>query len=673
MATSSEPSAGEPHSGKSGPSEPKIRIETREELIYLLAEAASVEHSLMCSYLFAAWSLKRGEGDGLTAEQAAAVKRWKRIITSVAIEEMTHLTLANNLLVSIGAGPHLSRPNFPIPPTQYPSGIVVELARFSPAVLDHFIYLERPEGKELSDAAEFVHPLDYHRTLPKGRLMPSSQDYTTQGHLYRGVRHGLVVLDHHIGEKALFCGDVASQIGPGDAALPGLTLITDLASAEEAIQTIIEQGEGAPAHSENSHYNRFLTVRHEYDAFVAADPTFDPAFPVGHNPVMRKPLDAKTRVHIDAPEAARVLDFANSLYGHMLRCLVQAYGRGEDHEGKRLFVNSAIDIMEVLPPVAEHLASLPAGSAHPGVNAGITFTMLRDIAKVPSGPGERRMMAERLVELARHARRIFPAGHALAGVAPTLDGIATGFGIADLRTVSADRPPPVPPPPAPDDLPSGAAAPVGPVEHAEGHDITIHFEGRRCIHARHCVLGAPTVFRANTPGAWIYPDAMASDPLIRVAERCPSGAITYSRKDGGAEEAPPPVNVLSLREDGPYAVRAPMTLDGVSIGFRATLCRCGASKRKPFCDGSHRTIGFKVTGEPETRPSEPLKVRDGPLAIDPQKNGPLRVSGNLEIVSGTGRTVMRLAQARLCRCGGSRTKPFCDGTHARIGFEADGN
>src|SRR4029079_10706254 len=283
-------------------SEPKIRIETREELIYLLAEAAAVEHCLMCSYLFAAWSLKRGESDGLTAEQTVSVERWKKVITSVAIEEMAHLTMANNLLVSIGAGPHLSRPNFPVPPTYFPTGIVVELARFSPSVLDHFIFLERPEGKELHVAAEFVHKLDYHRTLPKGRLMPSSQDYTTQGHLYRGIRHGLEVLTHHIGEKELFCGDVGAQIGPADASLPGLSLITDLKSAEAALQTIIEQGEGAPEHSENSHYARFMTVRHEYDAFVAADPAFDPAFPVAHNPVMRRPLDPHNRVFIDMPE-----------------------------------------------------------------------------------------------------------------------------------------------------------------------------------------------------------------------------------------------------------------------------------------------------------------------------------------------------------------------------------
>src|SRR5665213_3892936 len=132
--------------------EPKIRIETREELIYLLAEAASIEHNLMCCYLYAAWSLKRGERDGLTAAQAVAVQRWKRAIDSVAVEEMVHLALASNLASAIGGAPHFSRPNFPIPPGYHPSGVVVELAGFSPTVLDHFIFLERPEGKQLSDS-----------------------------------------------------------------------------------------------------------------------------------------------------------------------------------------------------------------------------------------------------------------------------------------------------------------------------------------------------------------------------------------------------------------------------------------------------------------------------------------------------------------------------------------
>jgi CDGSH-type Zn-finger protein len=65
-----------------------------------------------------------------------------------------------------------------------------------------------------------------------------------------------------------------------------------------------------------------------------------------------------------------------------------------------------------------------------------------------------------------------------------------------------------------------------------------------------------------------------------------------------------------------------------------------------------------------------LPARAGTLAIDPQVDGPLRVRGNLEIISGTGRVVARLGNATLCRCGGSANKPFCDGTHARIGFKS---
>ena len=65
-----------------------------------------------------------------------------------------------------------------------------------------------------------------------------------------------------------------------------------------------------------------------------------------------------------------------------------------------------------------------------------------------------------------------------------------------------------------------------------------------------------------------------------------------------------------------------------------------------------------------------LPVRDGPLEIEPLTDGPLQVRGNMEIMSGTGRVVARTVQAKLCRCGGSGNKPYCDGTHSRIGFRS---
>lgn len=210
------------------------------------------------------------------------------------------------------------------------------------------------------------------------------------------------------------------------------------------------------------------------------------------------------------------------------------------------------------------------------------------------------------------------------------------------------------------------------VEEVESEQLTLLYEGKRCIHARHCVTWGPKVFLANVEGPWIHPEAMDCERVAEIAHLCPSGAIRYRRKDGRPDELAPPVNLVAVREAGPYAFRADLRLRGESAGYRATLCRCGASKHKPFCDGSHHDVPFDATGEPKTgAQTEMLARRDGPLAIEPQVNGPLEITGNLEITSGTGRMVARVTQVRLCRCGASGNKPYCDGSHARIGFEAD--
>ncbi|MFC4292577.1 CDGSH iron-sulfur domain-containing protein [Sphingorhabdus arenilitoris] len=152
---------------------------------------------------------------------------------------------------------------------------------------------------------------------------------------------------------------------------------------------------------------------------------------------------------------------------------------------------------------------------------------------------------------------------------------------------------------------------------------------------------------------------------------CPSGAIQIDRKDGNPAEQPPEVNTCHIRESGPLAIRATLIIDSKLDGYRATLCRCGQSKNKPYCDGSHHDAGFAATGEPETGKTDALQTRGGALDIRPQRNGPLAVTGPLEICSGTGRVVARTQATRLCRCGHSENKPFCDGSHARAGFVSE--
>jgi len=208
------------------------------------------------------------------------------------------------------------------------------------------------------------------------------------------------------------------------------------------------------------------------------------------------------------------------------------------------------------------------------------------------------------------------------------------------------------------------------MEEIKGKLVTLRFDGAKCIHSRQCVLGRPDVFVPNVSGEWIHPDNATPEEIEALAVNCPSGAIMYERHDGERAEAPPKVNVARVRENGPNAIHAEMEIAGVGRVLRATLCRCGASKNKPFCDGSHTAAGFQATGEPATAESQPLAARNGALKVTPLPNGPLLVEGSLELCSGTGRTINRVGKAALCRCGQSANKPYCDGTHGRVGFQA---
>jgi CDGSH-type Zn-finger protein/uncharacterized Fe-S cluster protein YjdI len=220
-----------------------------------------------------------------------------------------------------------------------------------------------------------------------------------------------------------------------------------------------------------------------------------------------------------------------------------------------------------------------------------------------------------------------------------------------------------------------AAQPAKPApepEIVDGKALTLVVDMHRCIHSRYCVTGAPRTFIANVEGPWLHPDESDPELLVGIAHDCPSGAIRYRGKGEIPDETAPQVNMMRVRENGPNAIHAPLIVAGKPDGFRATFCRCGQSRNKPYCDGSHHEAGFMAIGEPETLSLDPLAVRDGPLRVDPQRNGPLKITGHLEICAGTGRVVKRVEAAMLCRCGHSKSKPFCDGSHRAAGFEADG-
>lgn len=653
---------------------------SREQLWGILFEAAEIEHNLMCCYLYAMFSLKSDVSEGVSAAELDAIRRWRGEILDVAIEEMAHLAIVSNILSALGAPAHYGRQNFPVAPGYHPAGVVVRLAPFNVQTLDHFIYLERPETIDIADGEGFAPDRHYVRAMAPDRLMQATMDYTTVGQLYASIEDGIRALAEKMGEDALFVGDPCHQLSPDVVRLPNLTIVRCVKSACEAIEAIVRQGEGSAAGEERSHYQRFLGIRSEYQALLAARPDFAPGRPAANNPVMRRPPTPEGRLWVNQEPAASLVDLGNAVYAHAVRCLALSYA-GVDAGAQRALVDAAIELMRIMTPIAEELTRLPANADAPGCNAGLSFATLRSMAALPPEQGAIAVLAERLTDMATRGRVIADVHDAAAptasAAADALDRLAGRLGQVQLASrAKTEAAPAAPSQPEPAMATPPASTPPTPQPGEDGKEIIpgvaidLVFDGERCIHARHCVLSQPAVFKANVEGPWIDPNAATTEELVTVAHMCPSGAIGYRRHDGGREEAAPPINLVQLRENGPIGFRAELLLDGQPIGYRATLCRCGASKNKPFCDGSHNAIHFQATGEPATKDSQPLAERGGVLHVDPQTDGPLEVTGNLELCAGTGRTFDRVTKTWLCRCGGSANKPYCDGTHRRIGFKS---
>jgi ferritin-like protein len=246
--------------------ESAIVVGDRKELTYLLSQAAELEHGVMCEYLYAAFSLKSTAGPGLRADQLEAVERWRRVIFAIAAEEMLHWAMVQNLLTAVGSAPYVSRPHMPHQARGYPPGVQVRLLPFGEAALQHFVYLERPEGTEDADAEGFLPAGAPPSPMSPEEIIPRGQDFATVGHLYRSIERGLGHLADKLGADRLFIGPAFQQADETTFGWPDLLPITDLAGASRAIERIVEQGEGARGDWATAHYGRFLAVLEDYRA-----------------------------------------------------------------------------------------------------------------------------------------------------------------------------------------------------------------------------------------------------------------------------------------------------------------------------------------------------------------------------------------------------------------------
>jgi uncharacterized Fe-S cluster protein YjdI len=133
------------------------------------------------------------------------------------------------------------------------------------------------------------------------------------------------------------------------------------------------------------------------------------------------------------------------------------------------------------------------------------------------------------------------------------------------------------------------------VRRYETDEIVVEWEPRLCYHSHNCVRALPQVFDPDAR-PWVQPEQASADEVEAAVAQCPSGALR-SRRAGAAAKRKEPLE-LRASANGPLLVRGGVrVLDAegnlLYEGEKAALCRCGGSQNKPFCDGTHKTIGFE--------------------------------------------------------------------------------
>ena len=403
-----------------------VSIENRAQLVYLLTEAAELEHNVLCSYLFADFSMKQDATESLTADQLTVVVGWRSTIRLIAQQEMLHLASACNLLTAVGGAPQLRRPNLPTSPRAYPSAFQLRFVPFGMEAVEQFIFLERPASLEPEPGARAPGALPSFGNLTD--IFSSERDYKTLGQLYRGIEDGLKYLTQKYGQEGLFVGRRAAQSDARYFGMPGLTAVHDLDSALEAVNIIIEQGEGASLDEENSHYKRFLRIRDEYRELLAADPGFVPGRPVLTNPYAVLPSDLAAASDVSLVDSGLSRDACN-LFDGCYELMVQVLGRlfvhaeeGEDE--LKALADTAVELMlDVIEPLGCAITLLPAGPSHPGLNAGPGFRLSRGASIPTHGEAARFVFHERLSELSAYCRFLQSQAGAPQALKPVGDAL----------------------------------------------------------------------------------------------------------------------------------------------------------------------------------------------------------------------------------------------------------
>ena len=643
-------------------------VETREELLYLLTRASELEHDLACVYLYAGYSLKSDlkEG-GLTQSELDAVRIWKRKLAGVAVEEMLHLAQVSNILTAVGGAPHFARSNFPMSQSTFPFGIKLTLEPFSRELIERFVCYEMPEHGVLPP--DRVAQYEEIRRRVTGdfnksealRLLNTSEpfdiDFQTVGEFYHKIESAF----SRIQPDRLFIGDPVAQANPQYLDLPKeLIQVTDAASASRAIEMIVEQGEAPTQEHPDAHFVVFDSVRREYlalsDAAAQEGRVFQPVRPMISNPSTRGYEELPGSNRLTDATAQELAGLFNSTYDLMLMMLLRFFAHGGENEDElRLLARGTLRLMaSVLRPLGEALAKTPAGPDYPGKTAGPNFGFARSVHLLAHKEAAWIRFLERLYDLSTRITclageaalptEVPEAAAALESVAEHLTPFVSQRFASTIRDEADERNsrtsirPELNGPYVIRNLrkltnSKGETLPVRPIvalcrcggsnlkpycdgTHArigfssakdparvadrldryEAPGITVLDNRGTCCHFGNCTDHLPQVFH-HEGDPFVTADGAPVDEIEAIVRQCPSGALGYIRdgKKYKGEQREPEIYVAA---NASYYVRGGIELEGEPLNAGANpehyaLCRCGHSKNKPFCDGTHWWIKFR--------------------------------------------------------------------------------
>jgi CDGSH-type Zn-finger protein/truncated hemoglobin YjbI/ferredoxin len=587
---------------------------------------------------------------------------------------MLHLALVHNVLSAIGAAPHLARPNLPQPADHYPAGVQLALLPFGEEALQHFMFLERPEGMALEDADGLAAMGRAEPVLEKGDIVPRSQDFATIGHLYRSIEQGLAHLTDKYGEEWLFVGPPAAQATTANFRWPQLVAVTDLASAQRAMDTILEQGEGPRGEWRAAHFGQFVEILDEYQQMTAANPGFDPV-----RPVMAANCRQPER-HVDVPLISdplttRCTDLFNVGYEVLLQIFERYFAHTEETDAQlATLADATIALMfQVIKPLGGLITTLPVGPAFEGKTAGPSFELFYESDYLmPHRAAAWVLLAERLDEAAALAAEI--ASEAGGQVADSLTPVASALTdtAESLKAHFSDW--------------GGRArpAPAAPGDERAAADLD-------SLRARATQL-AQAVRRAS-----IGDDRRELASLFDAADGVATAVVTGS-SDLGSDEAPavaarmvdsvlrplaaalatgpPPADEPAPTDSGSVAVTEPISEAVWRLAKDATRLSTGvgpASTARPGlleATAALQDLACRLDPDDATARTEELRRLQAGMApgIQPAPDGPYLVVNAETLRSWLGDALPVRPTMALCRCGSSDMKPLCDGTCATIGF-----